>query len=130
MVRASRPPAASPPERSIPATERLEKAAAAEVEMSRGGTFSGEPSSEPSSEGKAETMTRAATRMHVRVGLGGLEDADRGQEPTVWAVAGGRSRDVKGENKIGAGARRHSLSQNRGHVAVRVEPVRLDEKRF
>ncbi|CAM9249370.1 unnamed protein product, partial [Scytosiphon promiscuus] len=30
-----------------------------------------------------------AEQMHVRVGLEGLQDADRGQHPTVWAVARG-----------------------------------------
>ncbi|CAM9214135.1 unnamed protein product [Laminaria digitata] len=93
----ARPPDAPPPERSIPAKERLEKAAAAaaKAEMLRGGTFFGEtPRSEPTGGGKrgARTTTK---RMHVRVGLEGLEGADRGQEPTVWAMAGGSRGDIK-----------------------------------
>lgn len=104
MVHA-RSPDAPPPERSTPANERLEKAAAAaaKAEMLRGGTFSGEtsPRSEPTGGGKrgARTTTK---RMHVRVGLEGLEDADRGQEPTVWAMAGGSSGDIRGEQKQSA----------------------------
>ena len=95
MIHASRPPAA-PFERSIPATERLEEAvAAAEVEMLRTRTLFGEAPSEPAAGGEVGAL--ATTRMHVRVGLEGLEDADREQEPTVWAVAGGGSSDIKGE---------------------------------
>ena len=97
MVHA-RPPAA-PPERSTPATERLEKAAAAEVEVLRGGTFSGETPSEPA--GGGNVGARTTTRVHVRVGLEGLENADRGQKPTVWAVTGASS-DVKGETSAQA----------------------------
>lgn len=36
-----------------------------------------------------EGVGKAAPRVHVRVGLEGLQDADRGQQPTVWAVARG-----------------------------------------
>ncbi|CAM9126080.1 unnamed protein product [Hapterophycus canaliculatus] len=37
---------------------------------------------------------RRAGRMHVRVGLEGLQDADQEQQPTIWAVA-------RGENATG-----------------------------
>lgn len=89
VVHAS-PPAAPPSKRTTPAEEeRLEKTAAAELEVSHGGTFAGEASSEPA--GGRKAGVNATTRMHVRVGLDGLEDADRGQEPTVWAMVGGSS---------------------------------------
>eukprot|EP00904_Undaria_pinnatifida_P009876 jgi/Undpi1/6018/HiC_scaffold_2.g01292.m1 len=92
VVHAS-PPAAPPPKRTTPAEEeRLEKTAAAELEVSHGETFAGEASSEPA--GGRKAGVNATTRMHVRVGLDGLEDADRGQEPTVWAMAGGSSANI------------------------------------
>lgn len=32
-----------------------------------------------------------ASRIHVRAGVEGLQDADRGQQPTIWAVASGKN---------------------------------------
>lgn len=40
-----------------------------------------------------EEVGAVASRMHVRAGLEGLRDADRGQQPTVWAVARGDDPD-------------------------------------
>lgn len=47
---------------------------------------------------EAESMGMAAAKaaqVHVRVGFEGMQDADRGQQPTVWAVT--RREDSSGE---------------------------------
>lgn len=45
--------------------------------------------------GSIGTIAARPPQVHVRVGLGGVQDADRGQQRTVWAVA--RGEDTSGE---------------------------------
>lgn len=49
---------------------------------------------------KARVGTAPGTsRMHVRMGLEGIQDADQGQQPTVWAVEGGSSANGERRSK-------------------------------